>query len=200
MKTKTHQVCTFDELSEQAKQHAIEKHREFTAQEWEHDCTTDDAKNVFKSLGFAIGKIYFSGFSSQGDGACFEGSWHASDYTHDADKSDCPVDAEYNRIAAALGVIAKQFPFASLTVTHRGHYSHEYCTDFTVSIVDENSDDITTDEAVKAEKDLIKLSRDAMRWIYKSLEKDFEYQTADEQIIENIKANEYEFTTDGNLD
>ncbi len=199
MKTKTYNVYSFAELSPKARQVAIDAHRQFESENWDSDCTTDDAKQVYQALGFEIRKVYYSGFSSQGDGACFEGSWNASNCDYDKAASDCPQDDRYNRIALAVSEIAKAFPFASLSVSHRGQYSHEYCTDFTVCMVDSQGDLIETLEAQKAETDLVELSRDVMRWIYRQLEKDYEWALADEQIIENIEANEYEFTSEGKI-
>ena len=40
--------------------------------------------------------------------------------------------------------------------------------------------------------------RDFNRWIYTSLRDEYEYLTADEQVDESIRENEYEFTEDGN--
>lgn len=36
-----------------------------------------------------------------------------------------------------------------------------------------------------------------MRWIYRALEAEYEYQDSDGQVDETIKANEYEFEEDG---
>jgi hypothetical protein len=41
---------------------------------------------------------------------------------------------------------------------------------------------------------------DTCRAIYRRLEKEYEYLTSDESIIETIHANEYEFTEDGKID
>lgn len=45
--------------------------------------------------------------------------------------------------------------------------------------------------------DLRDALRSSMRWIYRQLEKENEYLTSDEHVDENIRANEYEFTEDG---
>jgi hypothetical protein len=47
------------------------------------------------------------------------------------------------------------------------------------------------------EDTLIELARDFMDWIYKQLEKEWDYQNSDEQVEESIRANEYEFLEDG---
>jgi hypothetical protein len=49
------------------------------------------------------------------------------------------------------------------------------------------------------EEELTEALRDFNRWIFKSLEKEYEYLMSDEQVDESIKANEYEFTKEGGL-
>ena len=44
---------------------------------------------------------------------------------------------------------------------------------------------------------LIETARDYMRWIYKQLEKEYDYQNSDECVDENILANEYTFEING---
>jgi hypothetical protein len=46
---------------------------------------------------------------------------------------------------------------------------------------------------------LVELARDAMRWVYRQLEEEYEYQTANEQVDDAIRANEYEFTEAGRI-
>ena len=66
-----------------------------------------------------------------------------------------------------------------------------------MSIVDENGDEIDTHDANDAETALIKISRDAMQWIYGQLEKEYDYRNADEQVDDGIRCNEYLFTETG---
>lgn len=195
MKTLTFNAYSFNELSDKAKE---------TAREWFRDgldvdleFTTDDATTQFGLCGFDITNIYYTGFWSQGDGACFKGTWRARDVRAAELKANCRVDAELHRIADECARIAALFPHAYLKVEHRGHYYHEHCTDFTVSIVDENGDEIDTAEASKSEAALIEVSKDAMRWIYQQLEKEYDYRNSDEQIDDGIRANEYLFNETG---
>lgn len=110
-----------------------------------------------------------------------------------------PQDAELHRIADELAKIAKAFPEASFTVKHHGpHYYHEYMTNFDFACTDAEGNDMNIPQDV--EDKLIELARDAMRWIYRQLMKEYDWQTADEQVIESIRANEYWFTEDGEID
>ncbi len=198
MKTKSYNVYSFAELSGAARERAIEAHRQFIAEQWDGETTIEDAKQMLAFAGFDVGRVFYSGFSSQGDGACFEGSWRASDVAAPAMKDNAPLDTELHRIADGMAELAAKFPHAHFNVTHRGHYSHKYCTEFAVSVVNEDGDEMPG--ADEAEKALIELARDAMEWIYRQLEKEYDYQTAEAQVIESIEANDYEFTADGKLD
>ena len=198
MKTKTYNVYSFAELSGPACQRAIDAHRQFIAEQWDGETVIEDAQRVLAFAGLTVDKVFYSGFSSQGDGACFEGSWHASGVRPDLMRAECPVDSVLHRIADGFAKLAALYPNASFTVKHSGHYYHQYCTEFCVSIVDANCDEIA--DTGTAEADLIELARDAMEWIYRQLEKEYDYQTAEAQVVESIEANDYEFTKDGRID
>jgi hypothetical protein len=205
-RTKSIEVYTFDELSDKAKERARQWYREgaFDYAWW--DATYEDAKTCFGFLGYDIDAIYFSGFSSQGDGACFEGTWRAADVKPGKLQEHAPQDKELHRIAREVERLAGMFADASLSVKQRGHYSHEGCTEFDVDLNDAIEAELEYDsDAWKARQPLLKdahdrlieVSRDAMKWIYRQLEKEYEYRNADEQIDEEIRMNEYEFTAEG---
>jgi hypothetical protein len=187
MRIKETKVYPFDELDDKAKDRAREWYREGALDyEW-WDSTYDDAKTCLALAGFTVEEIYFSGFSSQGDGACFKGSWSAADTKPvKAMRQHAPKDKELHAIAATMRRIARKQPDAAMSVKQRGHYSHEHCTEFSV--------DARTPEL---EEQIIETSRDAMRWIYRQLEKEYEWLMSDEQVDESIRANEYEFTEEG---
>jgi hypothetical protein len=48
-----------------------------------------------------------------------------------------------------------------------------------------------------AEEAMIEALRDLARWLYRQLEKEFEFQTSDAVVDEAIIANEYTFTETG---
>ena len=199
MKTKSYNVYSFAELSSKARERAIEKVREFVSQDWDGEDSIINAKQAFAHAGFDIKTIHYSGFSCQGDGASFTGSWKASDVNAKNMREYAPVDKTLHRIADDFAAIAKAFPEASFKVNQSGRYMHEYYTDFSVELYEDARIDWTS-EAVKIEEHLIQLARDAMRWTYRQLEKEYDFAMADPQIIENIEANDYEFTEDGKID
>lgn len=197
MKTISTTVYTFDELTPAAQSKARDWFRadkEFDGQ----DHVIEDAKQCLAFAGFNVENVHYTGFSSQGDGACFTGAWSAADVEPGKTKEHAPKDETLHAIAAEVERIAALFPHASLKVEHSGgHYCHEFCTEFTVSIADESGDEIDSIARFWRENDLINVSRRAMKWIYRQLESSYEWENADEQVDESIRANEYTFTADG---
>ena len=203
------EVYQFDELSDEAKERAREWYRQGNCDDsfWS-ECTIDAAKEIGKLLGMDIDKVYFSGFWSQGDGACFEGTWRAGDIKLEKLKEYAPQDKELQRIGEQLAELAVKYPDGYFRVKHRGHYSHSGCTSFDVELPNDQEQELEYDspeykalqvELGEDEDSLIELARDYMNWIYQRLEADWEWQNADEQVDENIRANEYEFLEDGQL-
>lgn len=194
----------YSELSEQAKQKAIDEfaRRAFTdAHDWEYVFT--NAVEIGKLLGIEIDTrrhstepvIYFSGFSSQDDGACFEGSYRYKKGALQAVKAHAPHDTELLRIAKALQDVQRKHFYALVaSMSHRGHYYHSGC----MSVSVEDSRDSYRDIG-DAEDDITQLMREFADWIYRQLENEYEYQTSREAIEENIDANEYEFDEDGDI-
>lgn len=203
MTTKTVHLYTFNELSDSAKEKARDWWREGNNDDtfWS-ECTLEDAKEQAENMGLDIDNIYWRGFSSQGDGACYVGSWNASRVKTGEtakDWGDSPETKEIRRIASEFEQFAKDWPESSFSVTHRGHYSHEYCTDFSVSLGEDadNNEEITPEQWREASDSLIETARDYMRWIYKQLEKEYEHQNSDECVDENIVSNDYTFLASG---
>lgn len=194
------EVFKFAELSEEAQETAIERYREGNLDYdwWDYD----DAKQAAACMGIEIEEIYFSGFSSQGDGACFEGSYNYQKGGVRAIKEYAPLDTKLHQIAQDLQDIQKTcFYGLHASVKQSGHYSHEYCTDINVYERRTLRDGYESDEeASLADHEAIEEAlRDFMRWIYKQLEAEYDYLNSDEAIKETIEANGYEFTADGKM-
>lgn len=202
-------LFTFEELESDAQEKALEWMREGACQDshW-YEFVYDDADSVFKILGIDSRKpvklmngstryepaIWFSGFCSQGDGACFEGSYSYKPGALKAIKEHAPQDETLHDIAERLTRLQRRY-FYKLTaeVTHYGRYYHEH----SASIQVEDSRDSYRDIKPEDESELQDCLRDLMRWIYSQLETEYEFQNSDETLKENILANGYEFTADG---
>ena len=221
-KPRTTLIYQYDELSDEAKKKARDWYRRGNCDDtyWSkyviHDAATvagflglDINQTAYKTMGGETKykpTVYFSGFWSQGDGACVEGTWRASDVKVDELKEYAPQDKELHRIGEQLGELAVKYPDGYFLVKHRGHYSHSGCTSFDVELPNDQEEALEYDspeykalqvELGEDEESLIELARDYMNWIYKRLEADWEWQNADEQVDENIRANEYEFLENG---
>lgn len=198
----------FDELSDKAKEKARDWFRKSVFSDnndW--DYIFDDAEECAKRIGLQIrqtevtlmsGKkrwdpvIYFSGFSSQGDGACFEGTYSYIEKAGEQIRDHAPEDKELHRIADRLDEIQKENKnLVTANMVHRGHYSHSNCMEIDV----ENADGEDLTEGT--EKEVSQLMRDFADWIYQQLEKEHDYQMLDETVDENIRANEYTFLANG---
>ena len=172
----------FEELDDTAKERAITLYRNdnprLQGQDWYEDIY-EDVKSVARILGIEIDHIYFSGFWSQGDGACFVGRYEYQG------SGSTPKDETLSEIKNELDRIQQQYPDEPLyaEVSHRSpHYYHAHST-----IIDTNIEDVCEP------------LRDFMDWIYRRLENEYDYQQSTEVITENIVINDYEFDKEGNL-
>lgn len=204
-------VFEFDELSDKAKEKARAWYREGDWDQFWSESVIEDLVQIAALMGIDIntrtartmgGKdiqepcVYWSGFWSQGDGACFEARLSYRKGCTAAVKAYAPKDKKLHEIAAAWTKAQRPHGFNIIgTVKHSGHYSHEYCTTFEFEHKEKGWDYDKLDAA--AEDALIEPVRDLMRWLYRQLESEYEYHNADEQVDDNIRANEYTFTEDG---
>lgn len=189
-------IFDFDELSYSAKQKAMQWYCNDPHDFWS-DCVLDDAKEVGALMGFDIENIYYSGFSCQGDGACFTGSIRYKKGALKNVTEYVPKDTELQRIAREWQSLQKRNFYAlRASVKHSGHYSHEMCTTFECEDT-RHSYGWLRDDA--AEDDIKEIARDFMRWIYRQLESAYEYETSEENIAEMCQANGWRFTEDGDF-
>lgn len=102
----------FLELPRKQQIAALEKHRDINVYEDWAECTKADFTNTMEARGIYVNAVYFSGFWSQGDGACFEGNVNNWELFLKSLGYKCP---------ALISHAHNAFRFAS---EHRGHYSH----------------------------------------------------------------------------
>lgn len=216
----------FEELSESSKETARDWYRQFVFQDssdW--DFVYEDAERMANLMGIEIeyrtahgwkGKtwqepcIFFSGFSSQGDGASFHGWYQYAKGAVKAIKdetgfglkcSDGSVgkgDMELIRIAQALQDVQKRYFYKLRARMGSGSGSNFYSHSGTMSVdVSDYDDRDHRDSWSDTEEEITQLMRDFADWIYKQLSAEYDYQTSDESIDENILANEYDFDENG---
>ncbi len=193
MKTIQVQLYTFEELSDKAKERVLSDHRDInTDYEW-WDFTYEDWYEKLTELGYNDCKIWFSGFASQGDGACFEcksvdvKEWIKAHKAESYFPALTGTDKEYYEA---------EF-YTSAWIQQSGHYYHEYSISCSVEYSGDN--DETDKEVDELQKAIIEDARDLSRQIYKELESEYDGLTSDEAIIDTINANEYTFEANGEM-
>jgi hypothetical protein len=192
------------------KDQLIEKYRYINTKDhsWWDD-TYDCFKERMTAIGVDVDKMYFSGFCSQGDGACFEGS--VSEWGLFL-KSVGYTDPALVRLA--------KYEW-SFRVRHYGYYYHENCTSFYTDMPNPDGEDdewflekystydSVADIRAKAwlavlrrydfaglEREFTEAFKDHMRQLYKDLEADYDYRTSDEAVWDTIVANELDDITE----
>jgi len=208
MREKIVKVYKFAELSEEAQQAVIERRQQSNGEFFDGaDCVYDDACTIAELFGLEIAArywknshgfegstptIYYSGFSSQGDGACFEGSYRYKKGALRAVKEYASQDTELHSIVEALQrAQAANFYKVVATCKHSGHYYHSGCMEVSV----EHADDSYRD--VKNEDDFIQALREFADWIYSRLESAYDYETSEENAREYLENGDAEYTADG---
>lgn len=184
----------------------LEKYRHFNVDtiDW-----WDDVFEMFtedmKEKGIAVDRMFFSGFCSQGDGACFEGEIDDIErfFTHNFKYTDYPL----------IQALIRHGGTVSMKCVHRGHYYHENCTVFSMDSdcfynlwqqpdelrqhVVRALDDGLGYELVHFEEDVVSIFRNYMRELYKRLEDEYDSLVSDDAVAEAILEYElYEETDD----
>jgi len=201
-------VYSLDELSDAAKDKARSWFRENLIWDW-WDGVYEDFAEICSILGIDLAtlrvrlmgggtrqdiRVYFSVFSSQGAGACFEGTYRFAKDSQKRIREHAPQDEKLHRIADELARLqARSFYQLSAKITHRGRYCHAFCMDIDVSRDSPSCQPMTDD----AEQGAIEFMRDLANWLYRQLEAEYDCQTSDENVDAGIQANEYTFTAEG---
>ncbi|OHV80317.1 antitoxin of toxin-antitoxin stability system [Ensifer sp. LCM 4579] len=196
-----------DELSDSAKEKARAWYREGAFDYDWFDSAFDDFESICAILGIRLKTrhmrtasgsnsskpcIWFSGFWSQGDGACFEGYYRYQRDSIRKIRTHAPLDKELHRIADTLLKVQKRnFYQITAEASHRGRYfySMDVCVDRDSPTYQRPSgdDENIVDEAL----------RDLANWLYRQLEQEHEYLTSDEAVDEALLANGFTFTESG---
>jgi len=209
IETQTRPLYQFDELSDDAKERARNWFR--TGMDFEPDFIIEDAARIAAILGIEFDtrevrlmngstrktpRVWFSGFSSQGDGASFEGSYTYAKGSQRTIRDYAPTDTELHAIADALAAAQRPcfYRLCATSIT-----SSLYPHSGTMSVDAEYCDDSyrpVPESAVNAITDTLRRFAD---WIYNTLEREYDWMISDESLDENIRCNEYEFIESGDI-
>lgn len=202
-------VYRHDELPEGAKDRARAWYREGAFDyEW-YDAVYEDFQRIAEILGIRLKtmvyrliggrtredpSIWFSGFWSQGDGACWEGVYVYRKSAAADLRAYAPQDRTLHRIAETLQAAQRQnFYQLRAEVSHRGTYYHA----FTMAVAVTRDSSAAAEVIGDAEVVVTDALRDLANWLYRQLEREYDYLTSDEAVDETLVANGYTFTEEG---
>lgn len=177
----------------------IKKYRHYNVEhiEW-WDATYEYFKEQMAQCGIDVDRMFFSGFWSQGDGACFEGR---------IDDMQLFLDTHFKpREYTAIRKLMEHGGTIYCKVEHSGHYYHENCTCFKIGgdsfsncldtptttheQVVEALDSVLANEMIDFEEASVAIFKGYMKKLYRDLEKEYDYLTSDAAVKEAIVANE----------
>ncbi|CCF19143.1 conserved protein of unknown function [Pseudorhizobium banfieldiae] len=223
---------SFDGLSDRAKEKARDDYRATGIDYDWWDSIYEDADTIAAMMGIQIKRkhhtlasgaiisgpqIWFSGFSCQGDGACFEGNWYPVKDpigSLTAVMEHAPLDTKLHEIALDLADFSERclglIPDLSVHVEHSGSYYHSGCTRIEVYRDDDDRDfsglQAMVWRAMLVKHRLLRLEfesevkatlRAFMDWIYEQLRQEDEYLMSNEAVDEALA--DYTFDEEGEI-
>ncbi|PWK55547.1 antitoxin of toxin-antitoxin stability system [Roseicyclus mahoneyensis] len=202
-------VYRLDELDAPAQDRARGWYRGIGFDHDWHDAVYDDFQQIAAILGLRFRTtpvrlygggtrqapcIWFRGFWSQGDGAAFEAWYRYAPRAAQRIRAHAPQDVELHRITEALQQVQRRnFYQLRAETSLRGHYCHARSMVIAVARDSPTGQEVTED----AEEVVAEALRDLSDWLYRQLQREYEYLTSDAAIDEVIRANDYSFTVDG---
>jgi hypothetical protein len=192
--TITTTIYSFIELSPKAQEKALDNLRDINVedQDWD-DFVISDFKDTMFEQGYDGIDVQYSGFASQGDGVSFSADVDLQKWLDQRPQ----LKEKYATIYAYADDI-------NINITKARGFMSQYSMN-----VDNEVDWSGIDEDGKGEEVAAQLqevmdailegAQDSAHQLYKDLEAEYDYQTSDEQVKENIEVSEQEFTEDGQL-
>ncbi len=202
-------VYQLDELCDAGREKARAWYRESAFDDDWYSAVFADFENVAEILGIRFKtrairlcgggtrnepRIHFTGFWSQGDGACFEAYYAHAKGAPRRIREYAPRDEALHRIADTLTEIQRRnFYQLRAETTRCGRYCHAYSMAVSVGRDSPTYQDMT----VTADQDVTEALRDLAHWLYRQLAREYDHLSADEAVDEIISANGYTFTSSG---
>ncbi|MDE0454192.1 MAG: antitoxin of toxin-antitoxin stability system [Gammaproteobacteria bacterium] len=202
-------VYELKELSGAAKERARAWYRDSCLDHDWHEFVYDDFETVCGLLGVTLKthpvplmgggtrekpQIFYRGFSSQGDGASFSATYEYAIGAARAIRAHAPRDTDLHAIADTLQAVQRRNFFQlAADVRQRGRYCHEY----TMTIDVERGSPTWQPMTDGAEDTVIEAMRDLARWLYRQLEREYDYRTSDAVVDETLAVNAWTFTEAG---
>ena len=205
MKTKTVQLYEYEDImaDDDLREKVLDQNRYINVDDsfWHEYLTEDFYPEKLNALGFEYAKILFSGFSSQGDGACFDSGVNMVTILENL--LSCAPDYKSAQFFRRALILAEN-DFLSGEVVDVGglsnFYSHERTRRFVISEQGLSNHGFWVEFCNKLEEIIEEYRFDIAHEIYLSLQSEYDYMTSDEVISETIEANGYTFNENGEID
>ena len=196
----------FNTLPEKQRKELLDKYRDWNVEhsDW-WDCVYDNFKEDMAAVGIRVDKMYFSGFWSQGDGACFEGA-----------VDDWPLFlTNMGHNDAALIYAAETFDWCFTCCPSNYRYYHHKSVSYggEINLPDHADDHYFVDRYVEWGPDDIRTAtmmanlckyiftslydefvtvfENHMLDLYKRLYEEYEHLTSNEIILDSLDSNDY---------
>lgn len=193
MKTVSVELYSIGELSENARQKAIEKERSHCDVDLSY--TVEYIEEILTCLGFQSPKISYSGFSSQGDGLSFTSdNWQYKKGMLDNIKQ-VTINKDVLEWAQCLYSESKDTFFKLSFCVERISNRYSHSNTITVSNYQYGDYDLSDNQI----EWLNHIKNGLCMVFYRMLESDYDYQLSDEYIIESLLSNEVMFLSSGKV-
>ena len=191
MKTITINGYLANELDQKLQQKLIQDYHEINVMSDWYQPIQEGFNEDLEKYGITA-RLSFSGFWSQGDGACF-----VTD-TVDADLLVRKLHEEGHDIPEDCLLYSKDFSInvSKVHASFANHYDHENTVS---SCVYNESDKISDEDLDSMEGVITEWVRQTSREVYQKLENYYIELTTDEAIMETLVENEYLFTESGTI-
>jgi len=186
-------IYRFEELSEKAQSHALEKYRDiFVSDSFWYEDLLEEYKACLEKCGFYDAEILFSGFFSQGDGACFDAQHiDVAEVLNAIIMTDrACIDREFIRFYTLANHDAIECDILQTT----SRYVHAY-----TRYIGADSPFLTEMETKRLEEIIENFRLNLCYTIYNRLEAEYQYQTSDEVLREFFIETECEFYENGKM-
>ncbi len=207
MKTIKLKLFELDELSDKATQKALESFVDFNVNDDWYQFNLENFAALGKLLGLTIPvkDIYFRGFYSQGDGSGFNAEVDLTELLKAVKTAEWKTEFPNTGLEFVLPSVhprmLKLIAETKIDIVANIEKPRSY-----YGVSAEITDNLPRrrpryihieNELDKLEAWLQEFAELLNRFLYKSLENEYDYLTSEEAIVESIKANEYLFTADG---
>ena len=205
---------TFDELSPEAKKHAIDSNRDYSTEGYDWwDPIIEGFTEEMEEIGMTDIDCQFSGFNSQGDGASFTGKVNDNQLFLSSLGLNPLENLSKGRVVSAnitnaLNDLAENI-YITIRRNDNRHYHHNTIS---AEVEVDGDDEIEVDLGIgvdltidvqeqcdKLEPSITEWAREKSKELYNSLETYYEELSSDETISSDLEAGGHSFDEEGNM-